>query len=139
MPRSILLIALFLAGWPGLSLLAGPIQHYQLDERTQVYTAQVEDTLAGLADKYYRDRSAWPAIWQATNARAPADERIDRLLSPNVIRPGQLLLIPGPETMAQYLTEFEAKGGSVANVARPVTLNATWLADFTDYVGAGYT
>ena len=49
----------------------GAVSPLPQDEET-VYTVQAADWLSKLADKYYGDAAAWPAIWLATNARAAA-------------------------------------------------------------------
>lgn len=100
------------------------------------HTVQLEDTLPRLADKYYRDPAAWPAIWLATNNAAVTDSRFTPIESPYGVQPGQLLAIPSPEEANRLLAEAndidESRVGSLD--AQPLT--HAWLTDFSDTVEA---
>jgi CubicO group peptidase (beta-lactamase class C family) len=122
-------------------LFIDPINFAQADPAPsntspQFYTVQVEDTLAHLADKFYRDPSAWPAIWLATNTTAAQDPRFALPDSPYSLGPGQLLFIP-PQTevaqlQARYLAENTLENLGPSARVHPIT--AGWLAEFTAYV-----
>ena len=90
----------------------------------QSYTWQVDDSLSRLAEKYYDDPAAWPAIVSATNARVEGDERFARILSPGGIQVGQLLWLPEPAQMDQLLAQSPH--------LQPLT--ADRLAEFEQYI-----
>jgi LysM repeat protein len=62
------------------------------------YTVQVGDWLSKIADKYYGDMFAYPAIVAATNAQA--DEAYASITNPDLIEPGWTLCIPGADDAA---------------------------------------
>jgi LysM repeat protein len=62
------------------------------------YTVQVGDWLSKIADKYYGDMLAYPAIVAATNARA--GETYADITNPDLIEPGWTLCIPGADDAA---------------------------------------
>jgi LysM repeat protein len=62
------------------------------------YTVQVGDWLSKIADKYYGDMFAYPAIVAATNAQA--DEAYANIANPDLIEPGWTLCIPGADDSA---------------------------------------
>ncbi len=131
--KIILLATLLLALPAGIVQAAAPLP-CQSGPPAQVYTAQLEDKLDRLADKFYQDPLAWPAIWQATKALAAKDERFAPLDSPYVIEPGQLLFIPEPAQVDRLLAEYAAAGKPLPSLAQTQPLSARWLADFSAYV-----
>ena len=63
----------------------------------ETYAVQADDWLSKLADKFYGDVFAWPAIWEATNAKATEDDSFAVIEDPNVIEVGQKLWIPSQD------------------------------------------
>ena len=47
----------------------------------QIYVWQADNSLSRLAEKFYDDPLAWPAIVVATNARVELDGRFARIMS----------------------------------------------------------
>ena len=61
------------------------------------YIVQADDWLSKLADKFYGDILAFPAIVEATNAKAAEDDTFTVISNPDVIEIGQKLLIPNAQ------------------------------------------
>jgi len=61
---------------------------------SEVYIVQADDWLSKLAQKYYGDALAYPAIVEATNAKAAEDTTFAPITNPDVIEVGQKLWIP---------------------------------------------
>ncbi len=59
-----------------------------------VYVVQAEDWLSKIAEKYYGDILAYPAIVAATNAKASSDASFAYIANPDLIEVGQKLWIP---------------------------------------------
>lgn len=53
----------------------------------ELYQVQRDDTLSAIAQKFYRDGTAWPRLFAAN---------LDQLEDADHIYPGQLLKIPQP-------------------------------------------
>lgn len=87
-------------------------------EGGEVYVVQADDWLSKVADKFYGDIFAWPAIWLATNAKAAEDDRFTVIENPDIIEVGQQLWVPEAEEAASLLAEYAA-GGGVAVAAEP--------------------
>ncbi len=66
-------------------------------------TVQLNDWLSKIAEKFYGNPLAYPAIVTATNARHAADDTFAAIDDPNIIEPGWQLCIPSPEDAAQML------------------------------------
>lgn len=66
-------------------------------------TVQLNDWLSKIAEKFYGNPLAYPAIVSATNARHPADDTFAAIDDPNLIEPGWKLCIPSPEDAAALL------------------------------------
>jgi len=86
----------------------------------QEYTVLADDWLSKLADKFYGDIFAWPAIWLATNAKAAEDTSFAAIDNPDVIEIGQKLWIPDADEAASLLAEYGA--GETGAVAAAGTL-----------------
>lgn len=71
----------------------------------QVYIVQRDDWLSKLADKFYGDILAYPAIAEATNAKAVEDDSFTVIDDPDLIEVGQKLWIPTPAEAAVLLEE----------------------------------
>lgn len=61
---------------------------------SELYIVQADDWLSKLAQKYYGDALAYPAIVEATNAKAVEDTTFVTITNPDVIEVGQKLWIP---------------------------------------------
>ncbi len=58
---------------------------------------QADDWLSKIADKFFGDVLAYPAIFEATNAKAATDDSYATIVDANVIEPGWKLCIPTAE------------------------------------------
>lgn len=95
-----LLVVLIISLLPAAVLAAPPLQ-----EEGQEYTVQADDWLSKLADKFYGDPLAYPAIVEATNAKVAADSSYAAIDDPNVIEVGQKLFIPTAQQASALLGE----------------------------------
>jgi branched-chain amino acid transport system substrate-binding protein len=98
-----ILLALLLALLPVNALAQGPVA-CQDD-----VTVQADDWLSKLADKFYGDPLAFPAIAAATNAIAATDDSYASIANVNLIEPGWKLCVPNAAD-AQVLLETTAAG-----------------------------
>ena len=57
------------------------------------YSVQADDWLSKLSDKFYGDVLAYPAIFEATNAAAQADDSYATIANPDLIEVGWKLCI----------------------------------------------
>ena len=78
------------------------------------YTVQANDWLSKLADRYFGDIFAYPAIVDATNAANAADDSYAKIVNPDVIEVGQKLCIPAAEEAAAALAAQEAAKSAFA-------------------------
>jgi rhamnose transport system substrate-binding protein len=69
------------------------------------YSVQADDWLSKLADKFYGDIFAYPAIFEATNAMAKTDSSYATIANPDLIEPGWKLCIPSLEDAQKLLGE----------------------------------
>jgi ABC-type transport system substrate-binding protein len=67
-------------------------------------TVQADDWLSKLADKFYGDALAYPAIVAATSAKAATDDSFPTLSNPDVIEAGWKLCIPSTEDAQALLS-----------------------------------
>jgi peptide/nickel transport system substrate-binding protein len=92
-------------------------------------TVQADDWLSKIAEKFYGDPVAFPAIVAATNAKAATDDSYAVLDNPDVIETGWKLCIPSPDDAQALLSgQFaEPAGGAgtiiVAMTQAPVSLD----------------
>jgi len=84
-----------------VAVLAAP----PLQEAGQEYTVQADDWLSKLAEKFYGDPLAYPAIVEATNAKSAGDSTYTAVTNPNVIEVGQKLFIPTAQEASTLLGE----------------------------------
>jgi uncharacterized lipoprotein NlpE involved in copper resistance len=90
------------------------------------YVVQAEDWLSKLAEKEYGDPMAYPAIVEATNAKATEDNSFATIDNPDIIEVGQKLWLPDEagagvaETTGPESTEAEATAGKEAPATTPV-------------------
>ncbi len=119
---SLLVLLLMLAPVPGLA--------QEIACESDV-TVQADDWLSKIADKFYGNPVAFPAIVAATNAKAATDDSYAILDNPDVIEPGWKLCIPSADDAQALLSgEFgaetvAAKGQTliVAMAEAPVSLD----------------
>jgi iron(III) transport system substrate-binding protein len=95
-----LLVGLVITLLPMTVLAAPPLQ-----EAGQEYTVQADDWLSKLAEKFYGDPLAYPAIVEATNAKSASDTSYTAVDDPNVIEVGQKLFIPTAQEASTLLGE----------------------------------
>ncbi len=111
------LLSLILLATASTSAFAAPA-HQMMTCETD-YVAQADDWLSKLADKYFADVLAYPAIVEATNAAAQADGSYATIANPDLIEIGWKLCIPsaadaqammGEEMMGEEMTGEEMTG-----------------------------
>lgn len=112
---SLLLLMLLLALASSVAVAAPPAQ-----DGGETYTIQADDWLSKLADKFLGDVFAWPAIWEATNAKAAEDPTYARIIDPNIIEVGQVLYIPSPDEAAEILAAQAPEPGSLGTPENPI-------------------
>src|SRR5512147_1611198 len=78
----------------------------------QDYSVQADDWLSKLADKFYGDVLAYPAIFDATNAVAKSDSSYATIANADLIEPGWKLCIPSA-------ADAQAMMGGTAPAAAP--------------------
>ncbi len=101
MKRYALLVALLL--FTLISSVASA--NSSLQEGGQEYIVRSGDTLSYIAGRLLDDRTAWRAIWEATNAKAESDSTFAMISNPNFIRVGQKLWIPGPGGSSEGMSD----------------------------------
>ena len=65
----------------------------------QEYIVETDDSLSGLAAKFFGDRLLFPEIVTATNQMYTIDNTFSKIINPNVIETGWKLCIPSLENM----------------------------------------
>lgn len=109
---SILALAILLAlAIPAMA--APPLQEGQAS-CAEDYTVQANDWLSKLADKFYGDVLAFPAIFAATNSMAQTDASYATIANADLIEPGWKLCIPSPED-AQMLAATDTTSAPTLN------------------------
>jgi Cu-Zn family superoxide dismutase len=104
----IVLSTVLLSGVFSVAQAAPPAQ---TEGEGQEYVVQADDWLSKIADKFYGDLFAYPAIVEATNAKAAEDSTFAMIDNPDVIEIGQKLWIPGAE---MAMAEGEMMEGEMA-------------------------
>lgn len=100
-PKSFFIfVGLIIALLPSTVLTAPPLQ-----DAGQEYTIQADDWLSKLAEKFYGDPLAYPAIVEATNTKSGSDTTYASIDDPNVIEVGQKLFIPTAQEASTLLGE----------------------------------
>ncbi|HEX9924375.1 MAG TPA: extracellular solute-binding protein [Anaerolineae bacterium] len=94
-----LIVVVFLASLMAAIAMAAPPWQ---DEGTD-YTIQADDWLSKLAEKFYGDPLAFPAIVEASNAKAAQDSSYAVIDNPDVIEIGQKLYIPTAQEASTIL------------------------------------
>jgi peptide/nickel transport system substrate-binding protein len=72
------------------------------------YTVQADDSLWNVAEKYLGNGAAYPAIVDATNAKAAEDDTFAKIVNPSVIQPGWKLWIPAAEEASTFMAAYKA-------------------------------
>ncbi len=106
-----MLVLLVLLLLTSATALAAPLQQDIVCEED--YSVQADDWLSKLADKFYGDLFAYPAIFDATNAMAATDSSYATIANADLIEPGWKLCIPSQED-AQALLGGEMMAGEEA-------------------------
>jgi peptide/nickel transport system substrate-binding protein len=93
---------------------------------------QADDWLSKIADKFYGNVLAFPAIADATNAKAASDDSYTTISDVNIIEPGWKLCLPSTAEVQDLLTEevmvaAPREGGTITVVQgpEPVSLDPT--------------
>ncbi len=94
-------------------LMAVPGHAQEESQCADVYTVQADDWLSNLADRFFGNILAYPAIVDATNAEANSDESFATIKNPDEIEIGQQLCIPSDETAEAYLNPVIATGSQL--------------------------
>jgi ribose transport system substrate-binding protein len=91
-------------------------------QEAQEYIIAKGDWLSKLADKYLGNVLAYPAIVEATNAKAAEDASFAEIANPDLIEPGWKIWIPSPEEAAASMegVEAPAEGIKVAVIGKSV-------------------
>ena len=98
----VLLLILTLTWRPGQTLAQGDVV-CESD-----VTVQADDWLSKIADKFYGNPLAYPAIVDATNNKATVDNSYNAIDNPDVIEPGWKLCVPSVE---------DAQASTAVNIA----------------------
>ncbi|MFN8456263.1 MAG: ABC transporter substrate-binding protein [Anaerolineae bacterium] len=89
---------------------------------------QGDDWLSRIADKFYGNPLAFPAIVEATNAKAASDSSYATISDANIIEAGWKLCLPSAAKIQELLAEDEiatttVQGGSITVVQGPEPLS----------------
>lgn len=105
-----------------------------LQDGGQDYVVQADDWLSKLADKFYGNIFAFPAIVEATNTRASEDSSYTFITNPDVIEVGQKLYIPSADEAAILLGNdvLSATGHSANTQGFPVAIENCGLTITVD-------
>ncbi len=106
------LLLLFILVFAAPAALAAPAAQEQGAE----YVVQADDWLSKLAEKFYGDPLAYPAIVEATNQKAAVDSNFATIDNPDVIEIGQKLFIPTAQEASTIL------GGQVPFLSGDLTI-----------------
>jgi len=74
------------------------------------YTIQADDWLSKLADRFFGNILAYPAILDATNAAAASDDTYSTIQNPDEIEVGQVLCIPSSDAAETFLNPTAEQG-----------------------------
>jgi ribose transport system substrate-binding protein len=86
----------------------------------QEYIVALGDWLSKIADKYYGNILAYPAIVEATNAKHAEDDTFAEIADPDLIEPGWKLWVPSAEEAAAYMEGMAPAGIKVAVIGKSV-------------------
>jgi ribose transport system substrate-binding protein len=105
---SMLMVVALLTTSISTALAAPPPQ-----DEGQEYIVALGDWLSKIADKYYGNVLAYPAIVEATNAKHAEDDTFAEITDPDLIEPGWKLWIPSAEEAATYMEGMEAPAAGI--------------------------
>jgi len=109
--KIILYLVFILTGCATTTVRLPDVNKEQVRERKgKEYIVQSGDSLSKLADKFYDDHYAWPAIEEATNDKAEIDKSFNKIDDPEDIKVGHKLWIPDVSEIVHFLTEAEIDG-----------------------------
>ncbi len=97
------------------------------------YVVQADDWLSKIAEKELGDALAYPAIVEATNAKAAEDASFTAITDPNVIDVGQKLWLPAPAGSAA-MAPAPAPAAPDGNLTPEQLQNATYSGIYTQPV-----
>ncbi len=100
-------VALLLAAIPTAALAAPPAQA-QAPNCVRSYVIVAADWLSKLADKYYGNPKAYPALVEATNQKHAADASFPLIEDPNKIEVGWKVCIVPPDQAQAFLDKAAA-------------------------------
>ncbi|GAB4428865.1 MAG: ABC transporter substrate-binding protein [Anaerolineae bacterium] len=115
-------ITLFISLALLLTLLSPLAAAPPLQEGGQDYFIQADDWLSKLAEKFYGAPLAYPAIVEATNAKAAEDTSYTVITNPDVIEVGQKLFLPAAAEASSLLAQSAAPA-SLSHETVTVALN----------------
>jgi heat shock protein HslJ/LysM repeat protein len=118
---TVTVLALLTLILPGLALAQAPVACE--DE----YTVQAGDWLSKIAEKYYGDVLAYPAIVIAANI--DSNDTYTDIVDPNLIEPGWTLCIPSGEDMARLMAM--SVGTAPPGLSEVELANATYRSEWT--------
>ncbi len=111
----------------GLTLAPLPIQAQAEVACENEVVVQASDFLSTIADKYYGNIQAYPAIVDATNAKAKTDKSFATIDDANVIEPGWKLCIPSAEdAQAMFGQSLPAMAAAAPASGEKIELRLIW-------------
>jgi len=121
-----LLILSFVLGITPGTTAAHPVLQGLAGEQDVV--VQADDWLSRLADKFYGNILAFPAIVEATNQAATADDSYAAIDNPDVIELGQKLCIPASGDAEAFLSESGASEATAGLQLDEITIATAGIA-----------
>ncbi len=120
---SILLIFAFVLSLRPETMLAAPV--FQGVACEQDVVIQADDWLSKLADKFYGDVLAFPAIVEATNQAHASDDSYARIDNSDVIEPGWKLCVPSNADAQAMLSGQSSSAMAEAASGEPIIVGAS--------------
>lgn len=114
----IVLSCIVIFGAVAATSAAAPLEQ----EEGSDYVVQADDWLSKLAEKFYGDPLAYPAIVEATNAKAAEDDSYASIDNPDVIEVGQKLYVPTAEEASTLLGSEAPVGIEAPDVSGDLTI-----------------
>ncbi len=118
-----LLVVAFAIGLTPNAISAAPVRQAVACEQEAV--VQADDWLSKLADKFYGDVLAFPAILEATNQAHAADDSYARIDNSDVIEPGWKLCIPSTEDAQALLAGQTSSALAETASGEPIVFGAS--------------
>jgi branched-chain amino acid transport system substrate-binding protein len=121
---TVLLVLAFALSFMPHAVSAAPVLQEVACEQDVV--VQADDWLSKLADKFYGDVLAFPAIVEATNQLNASDDSYASIDNPDVIEPGWKLCIPSSaDAQAMLGTEGAAMAEAAPASGDPITIGVS--------------